>query len=54
MQNDPNEALLSKPQTKAGQLQRAVLELLHEHHDRGELPTSNRSCSTNSSRPLHG
>jgi hypothetical protein len=42
MQNDPNEALLSKPQTKAGRLQRAVLELLHDHRDRGELPTSNR------------
>ena len=42
MQNDANEALLSKPQTKAGRLQRAVLELLHEHRDRGELPTSNR------------
>jgi hypothetical protein len=42
MQNDPNEALLSKSQTKAGRLQRAVLGLLHDHRDRGELPTSNR------------
>lgn len=41
MRQDPNEAL-SKPQTKAGRLQRAVLELLEEHRDAGDLPTSNR------------
>jgi hypothetical protein len=33
---------LSRPGTKAGQLQRAVRDLLYEHRDGGELPTSNR------------
>jgi len=41
MQQDPNERL-SRPNTKAGRLQRAVLDLLREHEARGELPTSNR------------
>jgi hypothetical protein len=42
MQQDPNHTGLSRPHTKAGRLQRAVLELLHEHDAAGELPTSNR------------
>lgn len=33
---------LSSSSTKAGHLQRAVLDLLCEHEERGELPTSNR------------
>lgn len=33
---------LSGPETKAGRLQRALLDLLAEHQERGELPTSNR------------
>ena len=33
---------LSAPETKAGKLQRAVLSLLSEHAQRGEVPTSNR------------
>lgn len=41
MQSDPNERL-SRPNTKAGRLQRAVLDLLREHEAKGELPTSNR------------
>jgi hypothetical protein len=39
---DEIEALLSKPDTKAGRLQRALLALLLEHEGDGELPTSNR------------
>ncbi len=37
-----NDLRLSKPQTKAGRLQRAVLDLLEEHRRAGDLPTSNR------------
>lgn len=33
---------LSKPTTKKGQLQRAVLAVVFEHDENGELPTSNR------------
>jgi hypothetical protein len=33
---------LSKPNTKAGQLQRACLEILREHEEDGALPTSGR------------
>jgi hypothetical protein len=36
------EDRLSKPRTKAGRLQRACLELLHEHERDEALPTSNR------------
>jgi hypothetical protein len=34
--------LLSRPETKAGRLQRAVLALYHEHVRNGALPTSGR------------
>jgi hypothetical protein len=33
---------LSAPETKAGRLQRIVLDLLREHHAAGEIPTSAR------------
>ena len=32
MQSDPNQAVLSKPETKAGRLQRAVLDCRHAPH----------------------
>lgn len=35
-------ALLSRPASAKGQLQRAVLALLFEHQERGELPTNGR------------
>ena len=33
---------LSSPNTKAGRLQRACLELLHEHERNGDIPTNGR------------
>ena len=41
---DPNNeaALLSAPNTKAGKLQRACLDLLHEHNRKGDNPTNGR------------
>jgi hypothetical protein len=39
--NPNSEAeLLSAPDTKAGKLQRACLDLLHEHNRKGEIPTN--------------
>jgi hypothetical protein len=37
-----NDDLLSAPETKAGRLQRACLDLLHEHERDGALPTNGR------------
>jgi hypothetical protein len=34
--------LLTRPESKAGRLRSAVLALLQEHRDKGDLPTSNR------------
>jgi hypothetical protein len=34
--------MLSKPESKAGRLQRIILELLREHEDAGAIPTSAR------------
>jgi hypothetical protein len=42
MSNVDVESLLSKPNTKAGKLQRACLMLLKEHEMDGALPTSGR------------
>jgi hypothetical protein len=39
---DEEAASLSRPDTKAGRLQRSVLALLRQHEATGELPTSNR------------
>jgi hypothetical protein len=37
-----NDDLLSAPKTKKGRLQRALLELLHEHERDGAIPTNGR------------
>jgi hypothetical protein len=37
-----DDALLSKPESKAGRLQRVCLDLLHEHESDGAIPTSAR------------
>ena len=34
------DKLLSPPGTKAGRLQRACLELLHDHDRKGDIPTN--------------
>src|SRR6516165_5825810 len=34
--------ILSAPDSKAGRLQRACLELLREHHRNGDIPTNGR------------
>jgi hypothetical protein len=41
LSNDSGE-ILSAPDTKAGRLQRACLELLREHNRKGEIPTNGR------------
>jgi hypothetical protein len=40
--DDAEDARLSKPDSKRGVLQRAVLERLYAHRDSGELPTNGR------------
>ena len=39
---DIGHKLLSLPDTKAGQLQRACLDLLREHKRKGDVPTNGR------------
>ena len=36
------DVCLSAPDSKYGRLQRACLELLHEHHRKGDIPTNGR------------